>query len=67
MSFGRMGGCMYPDTYMSAALLLHAGHLEILIGDLEMSPHLLEGLVRDGVDPEFLLALSEAEPQLAPG
>lgn len=52
---------------MSTNLLLHTGDLEIRVGDCEMSPHLLQGLGRDGVDPELLLALGKTQPELAPG
>lgn len=61
---GVGGGC--SRAYMSATLLLDTGDLKVPIGNLEMGPHLVQGLVGDGVDAEFLLAFCEAEPQPAP-
>jgi hypothetical protein len=52
---------------MSATLLLHAGNVKVLIGHHKVSPHLLQGLVRDSIDPQLPLALSQPEPELAPG
>lgn len=52
---------------MTSALLLDAGHLEVLVRDGQMGAHLLEGLVGNGVDAQLLLALGQGQPQLAPG
>lgn len=52
---------------MSSTLLLGSGNLKILVCDLKVSPHLLQCLGLDGVNPEFSLALGEAKPQLSPG
>lgn len=60
VSQGGMG------SYMSATLLFDTGDLEVLIRYLEVSPHLLQCLRRNGLDSQFSLALSESEPQLAP-
>lgn len=54
-------------SYMSVALLFDASNFVVLIRDLETGLHLLQRLGRDGVDSEFPLAFSKAEPQLAPG
>lgn len=52
---------------MSTLLLLDTGNLEVLVRHREVRLHLLQGLISDGVDSKPLLALSEVEPQLAPG
>lgn len=52
---------------MSTTLLLHTRNLKVLIRNLKMSLHLLQGLIGNGIDAKLLLALCEAEPQLAPG
>ena len=51
---------------MSAALLFDPGNLKVLVRDCEVGSHLLQSLRGDGVNAELSLALSEAEPQLAP-
>lgn len=51
---------------MSSALLFDASNLKVLIRDHKVGLHLLQCLGRDGVDSKLALALSEAEPQLAP-
>lgn len=52
---------------MSSTLLLNTSNLKVLICDLKVGPHLFQCLRRDCVNSKFSLALSEAEPQLAPG
>lgn len=51
---------------MSSTLLLNTSSLKVLIGDCKVGPHLLQCLVRDGVNAEFFLALGKAEPQFTP-
>lgn len=53
---------LYQWTHMTTNLLLMARNLKVLVSNSEMSPHLLERLVGDGVDAELLLALGEVEP-----
>ncbi len=55
------------NAYMPTLLLFDAGNLEVIIRHREVRLHLLQRLIRDGVDSKLLLALSEVEPQLAPG
>lgn len=44
---------------MSTALLLNTGHLKVLIGDRDVSPHLLQSFIGDRINPELLLTLGE--------
>lgn len=52
---------------MSAKLLFDSSNFKVLIRDLEAGFHLFQSLGRDGINSEFSLALSKAEPQFAPG
>lgn len=52
---------------MSTNLLLHTGHLKVLIGNSQVSLHLLQSLGSDGIDTQLLLTLSQSQPELAPG
>ena len=57
---------IWKTAYMSSTLLLNTSSLKVLIGDCKVGPHLLQCLVRDGVNAEFFLALGKAEPQFTP-
>lgn len=52
---------------MSSTLLLDTSGLKVLICNLKVGPHLFQCLGRNGINSEFFLGLSEAEPQLTPG
>lgn len=43
---------------MTTSLLLNGSHLEVLIGQCQVSSHLLQSLLRDSVDAKLLLAYS---------
>lgn len=52
---------------MSTNLLLHTGHLKVLIGNSQVSLHLLQSFGSNGINTQLLLALSQTQPELAPG
>lgn len=57
-------GTIYPKLnefthhVMTTSLLLNGSHLEVLIGQCQVSSHLLQSLLRDSVDAKLLLAYS---------
>ena len=51
---------------MSTNLLLHTGHLKVLISNRQVSLHLLQSLGSNSVNAQLLLALSQTQPELAP-
>ena len=44
---------------MSTALLLNTGNLKVLIGDRKVSPHLLQSLIGNRINPKLFLTLGE--------
>ena len=55
------------DAYMPTLLLLDTSSLKVFVRHREVPFHLLQRLVSDGINSKLLLALSEVQPQPAPG
>jgi hypothetical protein len=51
---------------VSTALLFYLHDLEGLVGDDQISSHLLESLVGDLLDSELFLRLSQPKPEFSP-
>ena len=53
-------------AYMTSNLLLHICSLKVLVSHVKVSPHLLQSLRGNDVNPQLILSLGKTQPELAP-
>lgn len=53
-------------TYMTSNILLDTCSFKVVVSHGKVSPHLVQSLRSDDIDPQLVLSLGKTQPELAP-